>query len=154
MYASTRNGFIGCGGPAASRRTTNGEEAREVNDVLEHRPETAAAARRIVTDALDAWQADPDVCDGVVLVVSELVTNAVEHAEPPLALHLRHEDADGIRVAVSDGGPARSAGDWTASCEEDEHGRGLNIVEALADTHGTHHHDNGTTTRWAYLKAC
>ncbi|MEV7676658.1 ATP-binding protein [Streptomyces sp. NPDC088752] len=154
MCASTRNGFIGCGGPAASPRTTNGKETREVNDVLEHRPETAAAARHIVIDALDAWQVDPDVCDSVVLVVSELVTNAVEHAEPPLALHLRHEDTDGIRVAVSDGGPSRSAGAWTASCEEDEHGRGLNIVDALADTRGMHHHDNGTTTRWAYLKVC
>ncbi|MGW6218193.1 ATP-binding protein, partial [Streptomyces sp. NPDC055109] len=79
------------------------------------------------------------------------VTNAIEHAEPPVTLHLHHEQTGNqVWVGISDGGPAATDGRWTASCAEDEHGRGLALVDALATEHGIHSHPDGTT-HWAQL---
>ncbi|WP_406187274.1 ATP-binding protein [Streptomyces sp. NBC_01006] len=50
---------------------------------LPHRPESVGTARRITQAVLDAWDTDNDATDQALLVVSELVTNAVEHALPP-----------------------------------------------------------------------
>ncbi|GAA2595037.1 ATP-binding protein [Streptomyces tubercidicus] len=84
-------------------------------------------------------------------MVSELVTNAVEHARPPLALHLCRENS-GLRVwvGITDGGPSARGGAWTSSCAHDEHGRGLAIIEALAAAHGADRHGGGTM-HWARL---
>ncbi|WP_256105405.1 ATP-binding protein [Streptomyces sp. ODS05-4] len=128
------------------------EARRDVTEVLEHRPEAAATARHFARDVLADWQVDSDTAAGVMLVVSELVTNAVEHAEPPLALQMRRDlDGDGLWIAVSDGGAAEHDGAWTTSCEDDEHGRGLTIVDSLADAHGSDHYRNGTAVHWAFL---
>ncbi|WP_406205135.1 ATP-binding protein [Streptomyces decoyicus] len=118
---------------------------------LAHRPEAVGHARRIAQSVLDAWGIDDDAAHSVLLVVSELVTNAVEHAQPPLALHLYRENT-GLRVWVglTDGGPSARAGAWTSSCAHDEHGRGLTIIEALAAAHGADSHAGGTT-HWARL---
>ncbi|MFJ9324596.1 ATP-binding protein [Streptomyces globisporus] len=122
--------------------------------MLEHRPEAASAARRFAKAVMDQWQVGLDPTEGIVLAVSELVTNAVEHANPPLALHLHREAQGGaIWVGVTDGGCTESEGAWTASRAADEHGRGLTIIDALAVAHGVHTHDNGTTTHWARLPA-
>ncbi|WP_433858354.1 ATP-binding protein [Streptomyces kronopolitis] len=51
-----------------------------------HRPEAGADARHLVRSVLDARQIGDDAAGSVVLVVSELVTNAVEHTQPPLVL--------------------------------------------------------------------
>jgi anti-sigma regulatory factor (Ser/Thr protein kinase) len=119
---------------------------------LAHCPQAAGAAREIAAAVLDDWQVGEGTTDTALLVVSELVTNAVEHAQPPVALHL-HRERVGSRVwmGVSDGGPAASEGDWTARCTDDEHGRGLAIVEALTAAHGTVSHRGGNT-HWAHLR--
>ncbi|WP_406066290.1 ATP-binding protein [Streptomyces sp. NBC_01077] len=122
-----------------------------VHEILEHRPDTVAVARGTAQRLLENWQVSRDCVEAVVLVVSELVTNAIEHALPPVVLHLRQDCDDRVWVGVSDGGPAMHAGPWTASCADDEHGRGLKIVAALAETHGTHTHSAGTTTHWARI---
>lgn len=125
----------------------------DVTQMLEHRPEAAGDARRTAQAVLEAWRVDPETAETVVLVVSELVTNAVEHACAPLHLHL-HRERCGSRVwvGVTDGGPALHDGAWTSSCGEGEHGRGLGIVEMLADAHGTRRHTGGST-HWARLTA-
>ncbi|MFF3404536.1 ATP-binding protein [Streptomyces sp. NPDC002659] len=120
---------------------------------LPHRPESAGTARRITRCALGAWGIDEDTTDQVLLVVSELVTNAVEHALPPVALHLDLPSGDGtIHVEVDDGGPAAEEGAWTASCGAEEHGRGSGIIDFLTTAHGTHTHAFGAT-HWARLPA-
>ncbi|MFJ3106772.1 ATP-binding protein [Streptomyces sp. NPDC086835] len=123
----------------------------ELTEMLEHRPEAASAARHTAQEVLSAWDLSSETADAVLLVVSELVTNAVEHAQPPLALHL-HREPTGSRVwvGVTDGGPAAQDGTWTSSCTDDEHGRGLAVVDALADAHGARTHTSGTT-HWAAL---
>jgi len=125
----------------------------EVTQALECRPEAAGLARHTAQAACRAWRVDRQATDVVLLVVSELVTNAVEHAQPPLTLNLHHDGADGgVWVGVTDGGPAAHEGPWTSSCSSDEHGRGMDIVDALAENHGMHCHRGGTT-HWARLSA-
>ncbi|MFD3537385.1 ATP-binding protein [Streptomyces sp. NPDC058664] len=125
----------------------------DVTHPLEHQPEAVGAARHTVHPVLHKWQLSAEACDAVLLVVSELVTNAVEHAQPPLTLHLHREPTGSkVWVGVTDGGPACQEGTWTSSCTDDEHGRGMIIVEALADAHGNRAHPGGTT-HWARLSA-
>ncbi|WP_371666745.1 ATP-binding protein [Streptomyces sp. NBC_00289] len=127
---------------------------RDLTQALEHRPQAAGTARHLAQVTLQNWRTDTEATDAAVLIVSELVTNAVEHAQAPIALHL-HREPTGSRIwiGVTDGGPAPHQGPWTSSCSDDEHGRGLTIVTMLADTHGTHPHPDGRTTHWARLTA-
>ncbi|MBM9624540.1 ATP-binding protein [Streptomyces zhihengii] len=118
---------------------------------LPHLPQASSAARAITAAALADWGVSGEVAEAAILVVSELVTNAIEHARPPVVLNLicdrsRHQ----LRLEVVDGGPSPRAGRWVASCESDEHGRGLGIVGALAKAHGVHP-GAGSTTHWACL---
>lgn len=120
---------------------------------LEHQPEAAGSARRIAREVLDHWDVPEDTEEAALLVVSELVTNAIEHAKAPVVLHLHRERTDRrVWVGVSDGGPASEEGSWTSSCSDDEHGRGLTLVKALAQSHGSRRHDSGTTY-WARMSA-
>ncbi|MFI6449820.1 ATP-binding protein [Kitasatospora sp. NPDC050543] len=119
--------------------------------LLPHRPEAAATARRITNAALDEWGIDDEATAHALLVVSELVTNAVEHALPPVALHLERPRDDGtLHIEVDDGGPADNEGTWVASCTPEEHGRGGGIVARLASAHGTRVLPRGVTY-WADL---
>ncbi|MGW2025255.1 ATP-binding protein [Streptomyces decoyicus] len=150
--ACTSAGDGPCGrGRDAARIESDPRFAAHTSRRLAHRPEAVGHARRIVQSVLNAWCIDDDAAHSVLLVVSELVTNAVEHAQPPLALHLRREKT-GLRVwvGITDGGPSARDGAWTASCAPDEHGRGLAVIEALAAAHGADSHAGGTT-HWARL---
>ncbi|WP_327135271.1 ATP-binding protein [Streptomyces sp. NBC_01343] len=92
---------------------------------LPHHPAAAGTARRITSTVLDGWDVAEETIDQALLVVSELVTNAVEHARPPVALHLQRPGNDGVlRIEVGDGGPADHEGTWTTSCAPEERGRG------------------------------
>jgi hypothetical protein len=76
---------------------------------LQARPLTAADARRAVRKHLTTWDVVPATIDMVLLLTSEVVTNASRHAPPPLHLVLRH-GAPGVRVEVTDSyaaGPTR-----------------------------------------------
>ncbi|WP_243639799.1 ATP-binding protein [Streptacidiphilus pinicola] len=118
---------------------------------LPHHPEAAGIARRLTLAALRAWNVGEEAANQVVLAVSELVTNAVEHALPPVALHLAQPCGHRLlRIEVTDGGPARQPGAWTSSCEPDEHGRGSMIVDFMAAAHGTRL-TGSRTTHWADL---
>ncbi len=110
-------------------------------------------ARAIAAEVLDHWRMDPETSEVALLVVSELVTNSVEHAQPPLALHLvRDRLRRQVRVEVTDGGPSAHEGEWTASCAPDEHGRGMAIIEAITAAQGTHTHAHGVI-HWASLSS-
>ncbi|MFF3062562.1 ATP-binding protein [Streptomyces sp. NPDC057909] len=123
---------------------------------LPHHTTAAAAARHAAKPVLASWSLDENAAYDALLVVSELVTNAVEHALPPIALHLEATTDPGgqtsVRINVTDGGPAPDPGPWTATCTDEEHGRGRQVVTALADTTGTRHGAH-ITDHWAALQA-
>ncbi|MGA5097066.1 ATP-binding protein [Streptomyces lavendulocolor] len=123
---------------------------------LAHRPQEAGTARRAVQAVMDTWQLAEDVAQSVLVVVSELIANAVEHALPPVALHLHRDglpvDTPSVWVVVTDGGPTPGRDSGHAALPRDEHGRGLQVVEALSSTHGLQVHATGTIS-WARLTA-
>ncbi|MGW3151497.1 ATP-binding protein [Streptomyces sp. NPDC001177] len=116
---------------------------------LPYHPQAASIARGEVRTALHRWGVSEEVADAVLLVVSELVTNGVEHAKPPLVLRARQDVAGyRIHVEVTDGGAVASAEAGADSPEPDEHGRGLVIVKSCSTAHGSWAHSGGTTY-WA-----
>ncbi|MEU8980451.1 ATP-binding protein [Streptomyces sp. NPDC048309] len=120
---------------------------------LAHRPEAAGEARKITKEVLARWEVAEEAADSVLLTVSELVTNAVEHAQPPLNLELsRDPGTRRVHIEVSDGGPAATDGDWAADGAPDEHGRGLEIIDQLASAHGDHQ-EPGHSIHWADVNA-
>ncbi|MET8509869.1 ATP-binding protein [Streptomyces sp. NPDC004787] len=118
---------------------------------LPHEARAAALARRLTKNALAHWSIGNE--DEILLAVSELVTNSVEHGRAPLSLQLAFEESTcSVQVHVCDGGPSSYAGSWSASCGAEEHGRGLLIIEALASANGSRVHTWGVT-HWAILPA-
>lgn len=138
-------------GPSSQAPTSPGLSPGAAVWRLHHSPRAPGAARRLATRALERWNVNREVAESVVLVVSELTTNAVQHAQAPLVLHLHRECAGSrIWVGLADGGPAPSTGGWTADRPPGEHGRGLHIVDALSASHGVEHRADGAT-HWAYV---
>jgi anti-sigma regulatory factor (Ser/Thr protein kinase) len=159
MYATIadveRRSRVACASrerPASQAASGPGTPVYDGTWPLEHSPHAAGAARRIARSVLDDWRTHPESAEHILLVVSELVTNAVEHAQPPVAMHL-HRERIGSKmwVGITDGGPAQAEGRWTSSCGHDEHGRGLTVIDALATAHGTRRHPEGSATHWARL---
>lgn len=92
-----------------------------------------ATARRRVGEATRLLVLGEDVVDRVVLVATELVTNAVNHAGTAFELTLDLDD-DGLRLEVFDADerlPAILLAEVDATS-----GRGIQIVSALADEWG------------------
>ncbi len=103
-----------------------------------------AEARHLVGRAVAGW-CDEELVESVVLCISELVTNAVVHARsgPVVGVEVRPSV---VRVEVRDASAAvptvGPGGDDATS------GRGLMIVEAVADRWGVQSHSAGGKTVW------
>jgi serine phosphatase RsbU (regulator of sigma subunit)/anti-sigma regulatory factor (Ser/Thr protein kinase) len=116
---------------------------------LDPDPAAARAARRFVTATLDDWDL-PDLADDVISVVTELVTNATQHAGTTSQLRLRsHPGRLIIEVADSDGRIPRPA----VTQAMDERHRGLLIVASLSERWGVRPTDRGKVV-WAEIAAC
>ncbi|MFE2377561.1 ATP-binding protein [Streptomyces sp. NPDC059398] len=101
------------------------------------------AAREFTRSALTDWEA-AGRADEVLLCVSELATNAVLHGVPPgrgYRLQLRSYGDGLLRVEVHDSGD----GVPRIAAVADETGRGLLLVEALADRWGVSSRSPGKT---------
>ncbi|MDX6221014.1 MAG: hypothetical protein QOD91_68, partial [Frankiales bacterium] len=99
---------------------------------------SAARARRFLDDVFLGWgMADVgDRHDTAVLLVSELVTNAVRHAGTALRLRVLRPAVGRIRIEVTDHAPHGTL-DSRLSSEAAEGGRGLYLVETLAVAWGS-----------------
>lgn len=96
---------------------------------------SVAKARAFAREMLETWDAG-DLADSVVLLVSELVTNAVVHAGTTARLELRL-DTQSVRVEVEDQHPRRVLPMVVDQPTEDsEQGRGLLITFSLASAWG------------------
>ncbi|MFB8235548.1 ATP-binding protein [Kitasatospora purpeofusca] len=107
-------------------------------------------ARRRVRSALQQWGCQEGEVDDVVSICSELVANAIRHGSRPhdcVDLTLR-QDSWSVRVEVVDRRPDLLLP--PAPATQDESGRGLTIVTALADRVGTTT-TSTTKTVWARL---
>ncbi|WP_343236511.1 ATP-binding protein [Streptomyces sp. NEAU-S7GS2] len=105
------------------------------SETMYRTPETAEKARRLARLALRVWQMD-DVEDGAALLVSELFTNAVCHARGEcVRVIIDRPEADRVYLAVVDHAPDRLP-ELREAVPDDADGRGLALVEELADRWG------------------
>ncbi|MFJ6724882.1 ATP-binding protein [Streptomyces sp. NPDC091281] len=108
-------------------------------------PESAATARRLAqVVVLRQWQLTPKVTEDAVLLVSELVGNAVRHTGARV-FGLRMKRRRGwLRIEVRD--PSRGLPCLMPVQELDVSGRGLFLVDKLADRWGVDLLPRGKTT--------
>ena len=104
----------------------------ELHRTLPPTAESATVARWLVTDLLRG-SADPDAVDTAALLTTELVSNAIRHTGDELSLTVRL-GAGRLRVCVSDTSHRRPQ--LVQASARDTSGRGLHLVEALADRWG------------------
>jgi len=110
-----------------------------LDHVIDCSSRAPAEARRAV-EKLAAY-ADSAVLRDTMLVVSELVTNSVRHSGSEEPIRLRAwTRASGLKVEVSDGGFGFEPGSHDRG-HEYEGGRGLMILDALADRWGVSNDD-------------
>lgn len=93
-----------------------------------------AAARARTHDLLEGWQVDPQVTEAAVLLLSELVTNALVHGEEPVSARIRRT-ASRLVLEVEDAGPQLPRRRHARA--DDESGRGLELVALFASRWGS-----------------
>jgi anti-sigma regulatory factor (Ser/Thr protein kinase) len=99
------------------------------------------AARHVAAAVLAGW-GTPHDSDDVALLVTELVTNVIDHVGGEAALTLELACSDGwLRIAVADGSSIRPVVQELSS--ERPRGRGLLMVQAIADRWGVEDHQGG-----------
>lgn len=114
-------------------------------------PRSAGEARRWA-NAVCHEIGRPDLAQSAELAISELVTNALLHATPPISVSL-HGTVEHPRFEVSDGSttppvphPRKSESDQRAEHDVDHLstiGRGLKMVAMSSSVWGAYIHDNG-----------
>ncbi|MEV0776004.1 ATP-binding protein [Streptomyces sp. NPDC050433] len=119
----------------------------------------ARLARRLATQQLDAWGI-PYGCepsDAAALVVAELAANAVLHGRVPgrdFALRLAYNTAkDLVRIEVSDTHNTLPSRAPRGAAPDEERGRGLVLVDAIAVQWGISGRSGPGKTVWAYVQA-
>ncbi|WP_333761465.1 SpoIIE family protein phosphatase [Streptomyces sp. IBSBF 2390] len=98
-------------------------------------PEAVRHARRFTRRTLRAWGVERDTLDAALLVVSELVTNALVHTGGPVRLDMSLVNHR-LRLAVADSSP-RSPMKPASIGWEATGGRGILLVEAVSAAWGT-----------------
>ena len=119
-----------------------------------HSPASASVARQRLGALLDTQGVPADVVADLVLIVSELIGNAVSHARPLNSglLQVEWELGPGvIKIAVTDGG-APTLPEALAPTLDAHGGRGLAIVDALASEWGVDR-TAAASTVWATVRA-
>ncbi|MEU0195821.1 ATP-binding protein, partial [Streptomyces afghaniensis] len=112
---------------------------------LPARYDAPARARAQVSALLRQWRTRDDIRDSAVLLVSELVTNAVRFATGPITVRLIRA-GHGLLCEVGDTGNGRPC--LRRGGPLDDGGRGLDIVHRLTTRWGVRWTDTGKVV-WA-----
>lgn len=121
-------------------------ELRRADWVLAADQVSIREARSRVAQRLDGLSGDS--LEIILVLTSELVTNAILHGAGPLGLSVAWDDR-GVRIDVHDESPERPV--VRAVDHEAAHGRGLLLVDALADEWGVDGTDTGKSV-WFTLR--
>ncbi|MFJ7903668.1 SpoIIE family protein phosphatase, partial [Streptomyces sp. NPDC096198] len=105
------------------------------------------AGREFLDKTLVAWDCT-ERTDDARLLLSEILTNAVQHAQGPLGVHVCRTDTD-LTVEISD--RSHHLPQPRQAADDEECGRGLLLVRTVADDWGVRPTDEGKTT-WFSLK--
>jgi len=114
---------------------------------LGHEVVSPCAARQAVGAAADELQLGA-LTDDLKLVVSELVTNAVRYAQPPVEVEIEADD-ETVTISVADGSPGRPGAKHPD--DDAEGGRGLLLIDLLAAETGVRPQPPGKAI-WATLR--
>lgn len=104
---------------------------------VRHEPASAAVVRRQIRADLVELDVAAESTDMALLVATELVGNAVRHSTPSRdgMLNVQWDlDADTLTIQVSDSSPQMPRRRQPTADQPD--GRGLGIIEALAESWG------------------
>jgi anti-sigma regulatory factor (Ser/Thr protein kinase) len=102
---------------------------------------SVGTAREVLRGLLLAWGHEHQMDDAAV-VVSELVTNAVQHADEQGQLRLELQGTgEVLRLELADGSSVRPMA--REIVDSDERGRGMHIVDVLTARWGVETHDGG-----------
>ncbi|MFE0138646.1 ATP-binding protein [Streptomyces sp. NPDC059037] len=112
-------------------------------------PARVAEIRHAVADQMQEWDLAPRLVENVLLVLSELVTNAVVHGEGSVHVTMRRV-YPGLHIEVTDESTTAPLLAPVPLDVDDVHGRGLHLVDAFCDLWGIK--DDGKTT-WARFYA-
>lgn len=105
------------------------------NVAKEAAPETAEEARRLTRQAMALWGLE-EQAETAELLISELVSNAIKHTSSDiLRVIVSRPSPTRVRLAVVDKAPRRLPVPRAVDFEA-ESGRGLHLLEALADRWG------------------
>ena len=125
---------------------THGAGGTEVIE-LDADPDAPARGRHAVTEVLAGWGCAKSVQEDLLLVVSELVTNAVVHGAEPIVVTLMRAP-ERVRVEVTDGLSDASPHNSRAAPDA-ETGRGLSVVTRVACAWGWRASPGRGKTVWA-----
>ena len=93
----------------------------------------------------------PIAAGNALVVVSELLSNAVRHGTEPISLRLAW-DGRALRIEVSDADSRVERVTTPPSSSDIEHGRGLTLTNHLAASWGAHEAQDGRgKTVWATI---
>ncbi|MFR0357662.1 ATP-binding SpoIIE family protein phosphatase [Streptomyces sediminimaris] len=110
--------------------------------------QAVASTRHYLREVLRRWRSEA-LLDDLQLMLSEVVTNALIHAQSDVDIRMRRH-AGGVRVEVQDSSPQPPVPTVIVADEamnaEAESGRGLLIVDALATSWGSSPAGRGKTT--------
>ena len=115
---------------------------------LPHDLSSVSDARRFVEQKLAEWGIVEPLHDAL-LVVSELAANALTHAHSSYRVRLAATEA-ALRIEVDDDGSGTP--EPQPLTDDEEHGRGLHLVDALAASWGMEAAATGGKRVWAELR--